>query len=1686
MLAYRQILWSLTFGMSLSSCFQLPTQSVGQVTVLDGSARTVTAKQVSESKSAATIDPQSKAPQLLAAPSSGNLSGASITVQPGSLAIAADLVVEEAVPLGETSLVSELKLTDDVAVQNVGSGLIIRPTEGVDLAQPLTINMPIPISAGFRLQSSQNIIVFYKQYVGESLVSGLIPGNRISIKGDGTVSFEGYFGAYWVALVSKPIVEEVKVKSEEPIVNTQRVSVIQSTGVVAETAIVAKAAIPEIQWKAPELSYNEANRSVTLVASLLGGATVSACKVDLYQSVSDKTGLLFEAGSQTRYSYAISRADAHSLVGRFRCQDSEGRSSVSPWSPVVAIPALRVVAPIVKWAAVDLNLEAVSRTLQLAAKTYDNRALKSCRAVFQPGTVGASSQVVETGSLLSASYVYSGEIAESFTAQFICVDEEGRDTASPWSIAIKIPAKSALPSAETASTLSWNPTSLVLDSAARRLSLSASLKSGNGLSNCRAQYAQDPAAANPFEITSGSSLASTYTPSLSSQHSLYGRFVCSYMGAQVSSPWSDSVVVPEALNANPYCTAGAPAISIYGGHDINVVMFADYMQKEAGTCRYKMDLFVDGSVSFMIRNESQGVNCGRSTHDNLGHGTNLSLSCQTGTLSAFANSYMQLMRGNYEAILDFTSSQTAPTLTLQRMPCSLGDLYAQVAPTSAGFSNPSSIEKMTHLGACEFEKSGVSLASGNYLKITDGLGISCDLMSYFSEGMHMSGSCAAGASPIQVSVNGAYTLTARRGPSADPNNPSSFSLQVVQGNGCSESFYLMGPTAAGSAAMDNVNKFVYRGIESGSCRYEFLWIASQNSPLFRIANQSATLSCGVSSNYSSSGMSDHRYLTCSPGYTDIQSSIITSGRPYIFELQVSPATGTPSSLTINDATPHCPDQYFLQPHAGAGSFLAGNRMMHEVAECLYEYVWTPTSNQGFYLVNDNTSDPNLCSISPGAPLLTTDGAGVYLACDHGHAQQMLAILPAGISLGSSYKVQLDFRESKFEQPPKIKVMPHSASACTDAFYLSGNSDLGYEPNSLTNKFTRVSGCNFEFIYTPTVSSSPLQLTWERGDASMVACGSSAYSIGTSEETSLDCSGGASNVALSTMINSSYRITVSQRTDGQKILAMRNLSNYCSNEQVTLGGLAGDDLTLAQKTFSPLHYGSCVSELLWTPNDGETFTINVSSSYMSPTGCGMMSSSGSLSSDGTFQNVLCGAHDPNLLNPMVISGLGIGTSYKITLDRSRRDLPAKIKLQPLLMALPDFGATWFSGSSSRDTAGMSSGLYPTPGARSHAARWTDASGNLWLFGGQGYATNSTYGSLNDLWKWNAMSGWSLEFGDGTLVNAAGVYGTMGSPSVSNIPGARFGATTWFANNKLWLFGGHGYDIDGVPGKLSDLWSYDLSTAQWTWVKGSSGRDGVGNYSNGYGEFSNSEPYSRSGAVAWTSAAGQLWLYGGDSPSGFLSDLWRFTPGTGRWDWVGGGTAFGIAADDNQPGGLAHATTWTTTSGEFWLFGGTTGSNTYQYGLWRLDPSSASWDRISFHMGPSSHGTRGVMSPGGTSHPSARDSAGGWVDGSGNLWLIGGHGIDYMGNSYSDTYLNDVWVYSPAHDQWAWVKGSMYAHESGMYTNVGSYSSSHRIGARKAMSVWYAGGKTYVFGGYGRDASSSLGFMNDLWQFDTSSP
>jgi len=275
-------------------------------------------------------------------------------------------------------------------------------------------------------------------------------------------------------------------------------------------------------------------------------------------------------------------------------------------------------------------------------------------------------------------------------------------------------------------------------------------------------------------------------------------------------------------------------------------------------------------------------------------------------------------------------------------------------------------------------------------------------------------------------------------------------------------------------------------------------------------------------------------------------------------------------------------------------------------------------------------------------------------------------------------------------------------------------------------------------------------------------------------------------------------------------------------------------------------------------------------------------------------------------------------------------------------------TWMHGSDVVNIAGTYNDrvlALNVPGARFDAVSWTDASGNLWLFGGYGLDSGGTEGYLNDLWRFDGQY-WTWIAGS-DIADQKGIYSDA-NPA-NNVPGGRETAVSWIdKSGNLWLFGGHGWDSAMSLGYLNDLWRFDGS--QWTWIAGSDVRNKYGVYNDTTPTLN--APGGRLGAVSWIDAAGKLWLFGGtgwDSAGslGLLNDLWRFDGG--HWNWISGsdvaeqsgkyGTK-GVTSTTNMPGGRSAAAKWIDASGDLWLFGGygldSTGTAEYLNDLWRYHP------------------------------------------------------------------------------------------------------------------------------------------------------
>jgi hypothetical protein len=154
----------------------------------------------------------------------------------------------------------------------------------------------------------------------------------------------------------------------------------------------------------------------------------------------------------------------------------------------------------------------------------------------------------------------------------------------------------------------------------------------------------------------------------------------------------------------------------------------------------------------------------------------------------------------------------------------------------------------------------------------------------------------------------------------------------------------------------------------------------------------------------------------------------------------------------------------------------------------------------------------------------------------------------------------------------------------------------------------------------------------------------------------------------------------------------------------------------------------------------------------------------------------------------------------------------------------------------------------------------------------------WGDLNDLWELSTNTEeWTWVSGSSTG-GVSGVYGTLGVAAAANIPGARYSSVSWTdGSGNLWLFGGDGYDSTGAEGNLNDLWEFNPTTKEWTWMSGSDTANASGVYGTLGVPTVVNVPVGRIWANSWTDGSGNLWLFGGAYNGGpYLNDLWRYQP------------------------------------------------------------------------------------------------------------------------------------------------------------------------------------------------------------------
>ncbi|MEO5673748.1 MAG: kelch repeat-containing protein [Chitinophagales bacterium] len=406
--------------------------------------------------------------------------------------------------------------------------------------------------------------------------------------------------------------------------------------------------------------------------------------------------------------------------------------------------------------------------------------------------------------------------------------------------------------------------------------------------------------------------------------------------------------------------------------------------------------------------------------------------------------------------------------------------------------------------------------------------------------------------------------------------------------------------------------------------------------------------------------------------------------------------------------------------------------------------------------------------------------------------------------------------------------------------------------------------------------------------------------------------------------------------------------------------------------------------------------------------------------------------------------------------------------------------WIKGDSSTNQAGVFGTMgvpdsLNTPPALYGPADWKDKQGNFWFFGGTGSTS-----PLSAMWKYDpSVNQWTWVLGSQSCC-AAGVYGTKGVPSVNNYPGARgYGCATWVdSSGNFWLFGGF-----GTNGMMNDLWRFNPSTYEWTWMKGSDISLQPGVYgTQGVADSANTPGAREETTANWADNQNNLWMYGGIIAP---DDLWKYDILNNEWTWVKGSSSGsiapvygtkGIPSITNTPGSRYIYAKWKDAQDNFWLFGGyTLAASGARNDLWRYAPASNEWTWMN---GPNTGNDGGIYtnycSPDSLSRPRARfENRAVWTDENGKFWMMGGF-LDFLINT-----VNDMWYYTPSTDEWTWVSGNTNQNYTGFYGTQGISNPFNDPSSRGGAVSWIDDEcHLWLFGGW---SNSSFARKNDVWKF-----
>lgn len=378
---------------------------------------------------------------------------------------------------------------------------------------------------------------------------------------------------------------------------------------------------------------------------------------------------------------------------------------------------------------------------------------------------------------------------------------------------------------------------------------------------------------------------------------------------------------------------------------------------------------------------------------------------------------------------------------------------------------------------------------------------------------------------------------------------------------------------------------------------------------------------------------------------------------------------------------------------------------------------------------------------------------------------------------------------------------------------------------------------------------------------------------------------------------------------------------------------------------------------------------------------------------------------------------------------------------------------------------------SPGSRRDAATWV-LNNKLYLFGGEVNFNGSANSFADDLWEYNPTTGYWTWL-SGNVNNKYSRYGAQGVSSPTNKPSASKPTASWVYNDKLYMFGGEGFDSLN-SGHLNDIWEYDLNTGYWTWIKGSKkivynpANWGVKNVSS-----STTMPGSQSSTTSWFLDS-CFYLFGS---RGGYDEMLEFNMSTNNWTWIKGGDTLyqsphygikNIADSTNTPGTSAGSITWTN-NGKLYVYGGvhTIRPDPNEYvmeHLWEFDVSTKNWTWVGGSKQSDKDPNFGTKNH---THSSVWPGA---IDNYPHL-------IWKEASKVFLSYRSDaIWEYSMNTKQWRWVKGMHNPYSKSFYVQPKVADILNEPSNLESKTCWQVGDTAYL---YSYDISLS---RNIMWRYD----